>query len=207
MSNVSYNNVIDCVTSGIQKATSEHLKLTNNLTELGWGPEYFLTVNIANELKKLEAAHIFLEEPMGDSQDKPKGRPPSSWGKRKRYDIVVRRSDTNPYAAIEVKHRVYSLSDGVRDDFRRLAYAVKPKSDGEKIFNLGIFAFYTVFYGDKSDTNKQKKGINNLYLNLEEELLEYAEIASVDKELFPPKPYEYDRSIVWGGGCFILKVD
>ena len=204
MANTSYNNIIELVTSGIKKATREHIKLTNQYSELSWGPEYFLTVNIVNELKKLNAAYIYLEEVMSKSQESPKGKAPEEWGPKKRYDIVVRKSDGYPYAAIEVKHRVYRVSDRVVEDFKRISYAVNSKEDGDSIFKMGIFAFHTVFYGDKSDLTKQKKSINDLYSKLEEELKEYKGKAILDKDLIEPIQYSHDRSIVWGGGCFIL---
>jgi hypothetical protein len=204
MVNVSYNNIGESVTSGIKKATKEHIKLTNQYNELSWGPEYFLTVNIVNELKRLSAAYIYLEEAMSESQEAPKGKAPEEWGPKKRYDIVVRKSDGSPYAAIEVKHRVYRVSDRVVEDFKRISYAVNSKEDGDSIFKMGIFAFYTVFYGDKSDPVKQKKSINDLYTKLEEELKEYKGRATLDKRLIEPTPYSHDRSIVWGGGCFVL---
>lgn len=205
MTNVSYNHIVDYVTSGVKKATKEHIKLTNKYHELSWGPEYFLTVSIVNELKKLDTSFIYLEEVMSESQDPPKGkRAPVGWGPRKRYDIVVRKSDGFPYAAIEVKHRVYSISDRVVEDFKRISYAVNSKEDEDSVFKMGIFAFHTVFYGDASDPTKQKKSINNLYSKLEEELNEYKGKANLDKNLIEPTPYTHDKGIVWGGGCFIL---
>ena len=40
--------------AGIEKATGEYIKLTKGYEQLGNGPEYFLTVSIANELKQLD---------------------------------------------------------------------------------------------------------------------------------------------------------
>ena len=204
MTNISYGNIADCVTSGIKRATSEYIKLTNEYNELSCGPEYFLTVSIVNELKKLDAASIFLEEPMKDSQDPPRGRKGVGWRPTKRYDIVVRKSDGYPYAAIEVKHRVYGVDDRVIRDFKRISYAVKLKEDGESIFKMGIFVFYTVFLGKKTDLTKQNNSINNLYSNLEKELKHYKGNAKLDKALINPTPYSHERGTVWGGGCFIL---
>ena len=203
MANVSYNNIVEFVNSGIKKAVKEHLILTNEFTELSFSPEYFITVNIANELKKLNAAYVYLEESMSKSQDPPKKRAPEEWGENKRYDIVVRTSDSFPYAAIEVKNRVYNVSDKVTKDFKRISFAVRSEKNEDSVFRMGVFAFYTVFDGSKSSDSK-KESILNLYSNLEKELNEYRGSSKLDNELFDPTVYPHDKSMVWGGGCFIL---
>lgn len=203
MANVSYNNIVECVNSGIEKAVKDHLKLTNEYTELSYAPEYFLTVNIASELKKLSAAFVYLEEAMGKSQDTPRKKATEEWGKNKRYDIVVRTSDTLPYAAIEVKNRVYDIKNRIIDDFKRISFAVKSDEEHDEVFKMGVFAFYSVF----DDTNSQsanKKSVIELYSNLEEELDKYRGSAKLNREMIEPKSYSYDRNTVWGGGCLVL---
>ncbi|MCL4356473.1 MAG: hypothetical protein M1460_01205 [Candidatus Thermoplasmatota archaeon] len=64
MTNISNKSIVDCVTSGITRATDDHRKLTNGNSEMSWAPEYFLTVSIVNELRKLNDACIILEEPI-----------------------------------------------------------------------------------------------------------------------------------------------
>ncbi len=63
MANVSKQNVTDCVVSGINEATKDYSWLTKSFHPLGYGPEYYLSVSIANSFKSgLNGALIFLEE-------------------------------------------------------------------------------------------------------------------------------------------------
>lgn len=205
MSNTTVNNVVDLVSTGIKKATTEYLKLVNYERELSWAPEYFLTVNIASELnKKLSSAYIFLEEAMGESREPPKGRPPVGYRPNKRYDIVVRTSNRSPMAAIEVKHRVYRVSERITEDIKRLSYAVGPKNDGKSVFKLGIFAFYTVFEQGGPRTKPPKEAINDIYDKLEEKFDDLRGDALLSSDLIDPKIYTQLRGMAWGGGCFIL---
>jgi hypothetical protein len=205
MANVSYNNIIESVNSGIEVAVKEHLKLTNNETELSWAPEYFINVNIVKKLKTLSASYVNLEEPMGESWEPPKGKAPEDWKPNKRYDIVVRKSNNFPYAAIEVKNRVYKVSDREIEDFKRISTAVNSKENGENVFKMGIFAFYTVFDEDYTNQTEKKENILDLYSNLEKELKRLKGRAEVDSvHLFDPTPYTHLENSVWGGGCFIL---
>lgn len=214
MTNISYDNIVDCVISGIKRSTRDYLSLTKEFDELNNGPEYFLTVGIANELKrKLEAVSIFLEEPWGDVQDPPEGRKLVRWNSSNRYDIVVRNSMGYPYAAIEVKHRVNGIRKEIITDFERISTAVEMEN-GQKIFNMGIFAFYTVEYTTKAEITNVKDKIINLYSNLERELNKHKRKAKLDRRLISPNPYTNEdgklkiwiggTKIVWGGGCFIL---
>ena len=212
MTNISNKSIVDCVTSGITRATDDHRKLTNGNSEMSWAPEYFLTVSIVNELRKLNDACIILEEPMKESQKQPKRM--RGWSPRNRYDIVVRNSNLKPYAAIEVKNRVYEVSDRVIRDFERISTAVTPGNDGKKIFGMGIFAFYTIFNGQKNELIKLKKKISDLYSDLEKELKNtHKGNGKLDKSLIEPIPYTdedgkmtlWEKEIaVWGGGCLIL---
>lgn len=200
-----YGRIIKCVNSGIERATREHLKLTSNDTELSYAPEYFITVNIIEELGVLKAGHLILEEPMGESTKPSKGRLPEELGTSKRYDIVVRDSKDSPYAVIEVKHRVYSVSARVIRDFKRISYAVNYEENNQNIFKMAIFAFYTVFDEDNTNQTEKKNIISTLYSDLEKELGKHKGNAVIDNRgLIDPTPYAYDENIVWGGGCFIL---
>ncbi len=204
MANVSYNNIIDCVNSGIEAAVTEHLRLTNNLVELSYAPEYYINVNIVKKLKTLSAAYIFLEESMGDSWEPPEGKAPEDWKPNRRYDIVVRKSDGFPYAAIEVKNKVYNVSDKEIKDFKRISTAVNATEEGEMVFMMGIFAFYTVFDNKNKNVAEKKEIIEKLYSNLEAELKKHKGKAEVKRETIDPISYSHDKNAVWGGGCFVL---
>ena len=141
---------------------------------------------------------------MGELQDQPKGRAPEGWKRTKRYDIVVRASDFSPYAAIEVKHRVYSVSKRVTEDFKRISNAVNFKPNGKDAFKMGIFAFYTVFDEDNTTRSEKKEIIEKLYSDLKAELKKYKGKAEVNKGTIDPISFTHNREIVWGGGCFIL---
>ncbi len=214
MNNFLNKKIVDCVIAGIEKATGEYIKLTKGYVQLGNGPEYFLTVSIANELKQLDDASIFLEENHGDLQAPPTGKKLENWKPNGRYDIVVRDSKALPYAVIEVKHRVHKVDERVIKDFQRVASAVEPEEDGEIICNMGIFAFYSEIYGEQTDLSEMKKEIHERYNQLEIELNKHKGNAKLEKNLIPPNPYTnkngkvvewgQNKAVVWGGGCFIL---
>jgi hypothetical protein len=48
---------------------------------------------------------------------------------------------------------------------------------------MGVFAFYTVFHGIKSDTSEQNKSKNILYSKLGDNLNKYKERATLGKNL------------------------
>ena len=143
MQNATPQNIIECVKAGIQKAVKEHYELTNGY-ELSFGPEYFLTVSIAREMKRLSSAMVIMEENMDESKEVFRGRRPKWYSPKNRYDIVVRKSNGYPTAAIEVKHRVYEISQKVVKDLERLTGAVKVGNKAKSTFKVGIFAFYVV---------------------------------------------------------------
>lgn len=198
-----WKNITDFINGGLKRAVKEHIELTKGQTELSYAPEYFLTVNIAEELKNLSGVSIILEESMG-GEDQPNGKKPEGWKRNKRYDIVVRKNDFSPYAAIEVKHRVYSVSERVIEDFRRISNAVNFKANGESVFEMGIFAFYTVFDEKSTNISQKSETIRKLYSNLEEKLQKYQKNATLKDNLIEPTEYHGFTNALWGGGCLVL---
>lgn len=205
MADVLYNNIVEGVSSGIKQAALEHLKLTNNRTELSYAPEYFITVNIVDKLKNLSNSYVILEESMGgEINELPRGRHPEGWKRNKRYDIVVRDKDYLPFAAIEVKNRVYGVSERVIEDFRRISNAVNFRVNETDTFKMGIFAFYTVFDEEKTSPNEKIEIILKLYTDLQKELSLQKGKAHLSRGLIEPTTYSHDWNSIWGGGSFIL---
>lgn len=214
MANVSKQNVVDYVVAGIKKATKDYSRVTKSFHPLGYGPEYYLSVSIANSLKSgLQGALIFLEENWKDSVESPERKRKGNWHPNYRYDIVVRGSNKEAYAAIEVKHRIKSVTKEVIEDFDRINEAVKLE-DGENRFEMGIFAFYTQKHGKEKNEERMKQGILERYKKLEDALKMQKKKANLSKSLIPPRLYKdgdgklirgAENSVfVWGGGCFIL---
>ena len=202
MQNTTINNIVDCVNSGIRRAVKDQIELTKD-AELSWGPEYFITANIARELKKLVSAQIVLEEKMKDSFH-PKGRKPSWFSPKNRFDIVVRKSNTNPAAAIEVKNRVYGVYGNVVRDIRRLSGAVNKKTEGEPAFQFGIFAFYTVFEDSEFKKKTTSEAINDLYERLKSRFEAERGEANVLERFIKPTKYQNFSGMMWGGGCIFF---
>jgi hypothetical protein len=198
-----WKNITDCINSGLKRAVKEHIELTNGQTDLSYAPEYFLTVNIAEELKCLSGVSIILEESMGGA-DKLSGKKPEGWKRNRRYDIVVRRNDFSPYAAIEVKHRVYTVSERVIKDFKRISNAVNFKANGKSVFEMGIFVFYTVFDENNTNISQKNETIMELYSNLEIKLKDYQSNATLKANLIEPTKYPRYTNVLWGGGCLVL---
>lgn len=202
MPNTTINNIINCVNSGVRRAVKDFINLAGD-AELSWGPEYFITANIARELKKLDSAKIVLEEKMGDSFS-PKGRQPSWFSRNNRFDIVVRKGNTKPAAAIEVKNRVYSISPQITKDIKRLSGAVNRKAKDEAPFRYGIFAFYTVFEDSEFKRKTALEAVNDLYKSLETRFEDECEDATVSNMFIKPTRYHEFSEMTWGGGCIFF---
>jgi hypothetical protein len=202
MPNTTLNNIINCVNSGVRRAVKDYINLAGD-AELSWGPEYFITANIARELKKLDSAQIVLEEKMGDSFS-PKGRRPLWFAPKNRFDIVVRKGNTNPAAAIEVKHRVYSISPQITKDIKRLSGAVNRKAKDEAPFKYGIFAFYTIFEDSEFKRKTAVEAVKDLYKRLESKFEDESGDASVSNRFIKPKRYHDFPGMTWGGGCIFF---
>jgi hypothetical protein len=214
VANISIGNVVDCVISGINQAKKDYNKLTKNFQTLGGGPEYFISVSIAKSLKEgLNESLIFLEETWKDSEDAPTGKKITKWHPNYRYDIVVRDSKLLPFAAIEVKNSVCSVSKEVMKDFGRISTAVEMEGD-EKIFKGGLFVFYTQKHCKMEALENTKEIIQKRYEALENALKVQKGRSDLNKKLIDPTLYlGMDRNpvrglnnkvVVWGGGCFIL---
>jgi hypothetical protein len=202
--NTTINNIVDCVNSGIRRAVKDQLELTGEL-EMSWGPEYFITASIARELKKLVSAKIVLEENMKDSFETPKGRRPAWFSPTSRFDIVVRKSNGRPGAAIEVKNRVYSVSESITNDIERLSGAVNKNVGDEPAFQFGIFAFYTVFEDAKFTRKSTSKAILDLYDRLKDKFEYERGNATVSDRLIKPIRYRELSGMTWGGGCIFFR--
>ena len=203
MPNTTINNIVECVNSGIRRAVRDQLGLTGDL-EMSWGPEYFITSSIARELKKLASAKIVLEEKMKDSFEYPKGRKPSWFSPTNRFDIVVRKSNGRPAAAIEVKNRVYGVSKNITEDIERLSGAVNKNVGDAPAFQVGIFAFYTVFEDSEFTRKSTNKAIYDLYARLKERFEDERANATVSARLIKPKRYRELSGMTWGGGCIFF---
>ncbi len=198
--------IIASVNRGIKRAAEQYNTFTGGLSELSWGPEYLITVNIAEELSaSVKPSYVYLEERMSQTYE-PGDEAPETFGSSKRFDVVLRNSKKFPEAVIEVKNRVHGPSKGVKKDLKRLTDHVKPFDSGEQIFELGIFAFYLAYYKEKQGKSPEKRLLET-YDDLREVLEELSSEfgLKVDEKLFE-RPTKYDSPrAVWGGGCFTLE--
>ncbi len=205
--NITKNNVSDVVKSGIVRAVKEHLELTNDYSELSWAPEYYLTTLIAQELGRLDNACVFLEEKMGESHGSVKGRRPKHYKPKGRFDMVVRNNSGYAVVAIEVKHRVYSVSKDVLRDTKRLVRAVRSDLGEGQDFKFGIFAFYTVVFAKERKTMEPKDAISRLYKRLQEKVSEDEASPKNIKlvgDFITPTKYRNQDWGCWGGGTLIF---
>ena len=112
---------------------------TGRMSELSHGPEYLITVSIADRLRKsVSPSYVYPEDPMGNVYE-PMTAPPKSYGKSKRYDVILRGSDKRSEVGIEVKNRVYSPTKLVLRDLERLIETLKLSDSGDPILDMGIF--------------------------------------------------------------------
>lgn len=136
------------VAKGVERAFDEWESMSGEW--LRTAPEYFLTVKVAQYLRKVIPAsqRTLLMEPevstvlkdAGGVQCGPKAKHLRIRG---RFDVVLGRSDGRPRVVIELKNGVYNrMGDGVRLDLHRLCHALL---HGGELTHLhtGILALFT----------------------------------------------------------------
>ncbi len=203
------DDIASTVIHAIEKAHDEYLKM-NGEKWLWAGPEYFLTVNIAKELKKMkQATFVDLEFSVKDtlfiSGGKSTGRPKKRLRIAGRFDIVVWGTETNkddeylPLATIEVKNKAFSLSDNIILDMERLIWSVKST---ESSIRYAIFAFYTAFDYNGEDVDQK---IDSLFKRFSDKSLDLAREYECKATCYKGKVEKDDNlDAAWSTGAIVF---
>jgi hypothetical protein len=136
------------VSKGVERAFDEWESMSGEW--LRTAPEYFVTVKVAQYLRKVIPAsqRTLLMEPevstvlkdAGGVQCGPKAKHLRIGG---RFDVVLGRGDGRPRVVIELKNGVYlQMGDGVKADLHRLCHALLHGKQQTHL-HAGILAMFT----------------------------------------------------------------
>jgi hypothetical protein len=142
MAKISKDEILEACVNGICKSFDKYLEWSGG--EWLWhAPEYFLTVNIANELWAIDktSKYITLEDNVRKTltvaDAKIKGKLSKQIRPNGRSDIVLWWGNGQPRGIIEVKHAIYNF-EALKEDIDRILGILKQDSKIE----FGITTFY-----------------------------------------------------------------
>lgn len=196
--------IANAIIKGMHKAQTKYLKWMDGFSITG-GPEYFLTVKIAEELDKLSDDFVpVLESSLRIATDnsgvKEKSKIRDSNG---RGDIILYYKD-NPYSIIEVKRNHYKFDDECLSDIDRICNILSHEKSNTTWKN-GYFAFIV----EKDLLEKNCTDIDNTIVD------NIKKLHNIVKKKYPEqtKEYYYDihkndyelkgkkRKIAWAYAC------
>ncbi len=200
---ISIENIAKAVIKGIQNAQKSYVNLTGGLW-VWQGPEYFITVKIAEAITKLKGSkYITLENSakfaLQDAGGIGRGRLPVDIRSSGKMDILLWWAKDEPRAIIEVKSQRLS-KENYRKDIKRIKqFLLKGKENNSMQF--GIFAYYD----SANDGNKKsaKSKLNERKKHIAEDIK-----SMLDNKL-TLKPYssriKEEKESAWIAVCFVIK--
>ena len=138
------NAVVQACLDGIENAQATYNEMSGSW--MCWGPEYFITTEIARALATLDGSkYITLENStyaaLDDANATGRGKFHPDIRIEGRVDIVLWWANGTPRAEKEVKNNVRKISN-YESDIKRIQTILARKRDQSSL-KFGIFAFYT----------------------------------------------------------------
>ncbi len=152
--NISIKQIVNATLKGIESSQKKYESWTG-----GWwlwaGPEYLITINVAEQLSKLAGPKfITLEHSSRLALDyagaKGKGRLPRDVREHGKVDILLWWASDAPRAVIEIKNQIYYKEQYFKD-IKRIKEFLKRNSEDSSL-QFGLFAFY-----DSADDGKRQR--------------------------------------------------
>jgi hypothetical protein len=203
--------LVNEIINSIETAHKEYLEMSGD-SWLWAGPEYFATVAIANQLKKIDRiSYIDLEysvrKTISVAGGALPGRPSNRIRINGRFDIVLWGKEKNnegcylPMCTIEVKNKVFSLTNNILLDFERLIRSIRSNRSSIK---YAIFSYYTAFDSANGITAEQRiVSLIDSLKNKSEELAEHHECTS---SCHKGKIYKSDDELsAWSAGAIVFQ--
>ncbi|QBJ79592.1 hypothetical protein [Aquitalea sp. USM4] len=149
---VAKNAIVQACLDGIENAQNSYNEMSGSW--VCWGPEYFITTEIARSLATLEGTkYITLENgtyaALTDANATGRGKFHPDIRIEGRVDIVLWWANGTPRAVIEVKNNVRNKSN-YESDIKRIQTILARKRDQSSL-KFGVFAFYTDFRAEDLD--------------------------------------------------------
>ena len=194
------------VLSGMLKAAKSWNTLHG--TWASQAPEYWFTVTVAQELqRKLDDAKKWIrlegavKTTMRQSGSAGPGRPSTGLRRNGKCDIIVERLNELPFAAIEIKTRVYAFTSTLERDVIRLRDMLK------KQHKNSISVACLAIYSDASEERTLNGARSYLSMRFEKNLERVVEICagqalSVSEDHRLRK--DSDSDDMWGVQCLAL---
>jgi len=141
---ISIDSVVDAALAGIVKSQNEYEEWSGGRW-LWMGPEYLITVNVANEIAKIEGTkYITLENgassAIEDAGAKGRGRLHNGIRQNGRFDILLWWADGTPRAVIEIKNQIIG-KEQYEKDIIRIKECLR-RNNHESTLQFGLFCFY-----------------------------------------------------------------
>ncbi len=157
---VALHDVKAAIHKGIRKAFADYPRLSGEIVNCA--PEYYMTVKIADELKKLKLfvdLECGVEKTLDAAGAKQPGPVPKLLKGNGRFDFVAHSMGEKPRFVGEVKHPVNRLTR-IERDLTRICKVLK--YGDRNSFQAGIIAFYVVKDLKKGAQEKLLKTIERL---------------------------------------------
>ncbi len=144
MPKINQNDLLKNILQGIKSGHHKY-KFMSGIDQFYRAPEYFLTCQIADAIRMTENCTVSLEENIKGVVDeaaiKAVGNVRKGLRKDGRADITVRWNG-NPFAIIEVKHPLYSVTKDFRKDIERIRDLLHTNGRTDGSFELGALAYW-----------------------------------------------------------------
>lgn len=201
---ISIEQIIDATLNGIEQSQTKYENWSGGYW-LWEGPEYLITINVAENIAKLAGTkYLTLEHSathtIEDAGARGKGRLPRDIREQGKVDILLWWASDLPRAIIEIKNQIYS-KDQYFKDIRRIKEFLKRNSTLSSI-QFGLFAFYdSAFDGArKTAAEKIQDKIETVKENIREILGDNFNI-SVKKS----KTYQVEED-AWIAVCILIRL-
>lgn len=203
MPRLSIQQIEEAVVQGIQCAQKKYLEWSNG-DSLYYAPEYFITMNIAEQIIGLEGPKFVTLEynakyTLEDAGALGRGRLSNDLRANGRVDIVVWYGKEKPRAVIEIKKFAYDTQN-YEKDIHRIKKMLQ-HNHLKSSLQFGIFAYYDEAVDGKRKTAQQalEEKKKRIYDHIQEILPNDFIITSPKMEVYHEKDYS------WCAGCFLIR--
>ena len=201
MPRLSVQQIEEAVVQGIECAQKKYLNWA--LLTLSSAPEYFITMNVAEQIMALDGAKYLTLEynakyTLEDAGAMKRGRLPKDLRADGRVDIVLWYGKDEPRAIIEIKKFAYDSKQNEKD-FLRIKKMLQYNPINSSL-QFGIFAYY-----DEAEDGIRKTAHQTLEGKDKRIRLEIKKyfgdefIVSSSFQIIPEKDYS------WSTGCFLIR--
>lgn len=177
-------DLINAMIRGGERAVSDFFHISGG----EWfdeAPEYFLTTYVAWSVGNLESTCALLEVSVDQSRKEAGatcvGRPASHERRNGRFDIVVYWSNDKPRGAVEIKSRIWAVTEElIHPDINKLCAALR--ANHESSFQFCAFVYYASVSNPKpnQEHGTASERLRDLLSRIEKKAVELAAVHGVE---------------------------